>query len=92
MATCHLVKEVLDEHWSVEAAALRLRVLVGDDLGFLCLLRSRLRRAAVRRQTELTGRALATLDAVLSGYGAPKPLALVPHRTGRRHDHEKGAA
>ena len=24
IATCHLVKDVLDEHWSVEAAALRL--------------------------------------------------------------------
>jgi hypothetical protein len=88
IATCHLVKDVLDEHWSVEAAALRLRVLVGDDVGLLCLLRVRLRRAAVRRQTEVIGRALATLDAVLSGYGPPAgPSALVPHRNGRQHDH-----
>ncbi len=37
MATCHLVKDVLDEHWCLETAALRLRVLVGDDVGLLCL-------------------------------------------------------
>ena len=40
MATCYLVKEVLDEHWSVKPTALRLRVLVGDDLGLLCQLRA----------------------------------------------------
>ena len=77
MATCHLVKEVLDEHWSVEAAALRLQVLVGDDVGLLCQLRARLRRAAARRRSELTARALVTLDAVLMGYAARGPLTLV---------------
>jgi len=51
MATCYLVKEVLDEHWSVMPTALRLRVLVGDDLGLLCQLRARLRRASSRRRT-----------------------------------------
>lgn len=71
MATCHLVKEVLDEHWSVGTAALRLRVLVSDDVGLLCPLRARLRRAAARHQTELTGRALATLDAALIGTARP---------------------
>jgi hypothetical protein len=86
MATCHLVKEGLDEHWSVEAATLRLRVLVGDDVGLLCQLRARLRRAAARRKTELTGRALATLDAVLMSYAAPGPLTLATHPDGRQRD------
>jgi len=86
MATCHLVKDVLDEHWCLETATLRLRVLVGDDVGLLCQLRARLRRAAARRQTELTGRALATLDAVLGGCTTPGHLALVPHPDGRQHD------
>jgi len=67
LATCHLVKEVLDVHWSAAPAALRLRLLVGDDPGLLCHLRARLRRAAARRQTELTRRALATVDVVLAG-------------------------
>jgi hypothetical protein len=86
MATCHLVKEALDEHWSVEAAALRLRVLVGDDVGLLCQLRARLRRAAARSRSEVTGRALVTLDAVLMGYAARGPLTLVPHPNARQHD------
>ncbi len=51
MATCHLVKEGLDEHWSVEAATLRLRVLVGDDVGLLFQLRARLRLAAAGRRS-----------------------------------------
>ncbi len=67
LATGHLVKEVLDEHWSAAAAAFRLRVLVADDPSLLCHLRARLRRAAARRPTELTRRALATLDIVLAG-------------------------
>ena len=67
MATSHLVKEVLDEHWSAKPAAFRLGILVGDDLSLLCQLRARLRRAAARRQTELTRRALATLGVVLMG-------------------------
>jgi hypothetical protein len=86
MATCYLVKEVLAEHWSVKPTALRLRVLVGDDLGLLCQLRARLRRASSRRRTELTRRALATLDVVLMGYAAPGPSSLVPYRSGRQHD------
>ncbi|MGA3218349.1 MAG: hypothetical protein ABSE77_04595 [Acidimicrobiales bacterium] len=86
MATCHLVKDVLDEHWSLETSTLRLRVLVGDDVSVLRRLRARLRRAAARRQTELTRRALATLDAVLVGYTTAGPLALVPHPIGQQHD------
>jgi len=86
MATCHLVREVLDEHWCVEIATLRLCVLVGDDVGLLCQLRARLRRAAARRQTELTGRALATVDAALMEYAKPGALALVPHSSSRQLD------
>jgi hypothetical protein len=86
MATCYLVKEVLDEHWSVKPTAVRLRVLVGDDLGLLCQLRARLRRASSRRRTELTRRALATVDVVLMGCAVPGPPTLVPYPNGRQHD------
>ncbi len=83
MATCYLVKEVLDEHWSVRPTALRLSVLVGDDLGLLCQLRARLRRASSRRRTELTRRALATLDVALMGYATPGMTPLT-YPDGRR--------
>ena len=66
LATTHLVNEVLDEHWSAGAAAFRLRILVGDDLALIHQLCTRLRRAAERRPTELTKRALLTLNVVLA--------------------------
>ena len=79
------MREVLDEHWSAAPAALRLSVLVGNDLGLLCHLRARLRRAAARRQSELTRRALATLDVVLASPRAstntPSAVTAAPART-----------
>jgi hypothetical protein len=62
MALDHLAKEVLKEDWSATAAAFRLRVLVGENVGVLHHIRARLYRVASIRQDQTTTRALATLD------------------------------
>jgi hypothetical protein len=64
-----LVREALDDHWSVALAAFRLRLMVGDDAGLLHYFRARLKKAESRRQTEVTKRALATVEVALAGCG-----------------------
>jgi hypothetical protein len=61
-ALAHLVTEVLKEDWTARAAAFRLRVLVGENVGVLHRIRGRLYRVANERQDQTTRRALATLD------------------------------
>jgi hypothetical protein len=62
VALAHLAREVVKEDWSAPAAAFRLRVLVGENVGVLHNIRARLHRLAATRQDENTQRALATLE------------------------------
>ena len=62
VALAHLATEVVKEDWSATAAAFRLRVLVGENVGVLHRIRGRLYRVASERQDRTTRRALATLD------------------------------
>ncbi len=62
MALAQLAKEVLKDDWSATGAALRMRVLVGENVGVLHHIRGRLCRVASVRRDPGTNRALATLD------------------------------
>jgi hypothetical protein len=69
-ALAHLAKEVSKEDWSATAAAFRLRVLVGEDVGVLHYIRARLYRAASKRQDQTTRRALETLEVAVGRRAA----------------------
>jgi hypothetical protein len=62
IALAHLAAEVLKEDWSAAAAAFRLRLLVGENIGILHRIRGRLYRVANEHRDQATRRALATLD------------------------------
>jgi hypothetical protein len=64
LSWAHLVKEVLNDDWSLAVSAFRLPVLVGANVGVLHHIRARLYRVASMRQDQPTRRALATLDVV----------------------------
>ena len=84
-ALAHLAKEVVDKDWSAAAAAFRLRVLVGENVGVLHRMRARLRRVAARRQDEPIRRALAILDVAVGKPNEVMPkavLAKVPAHSG----------
>lgn len=61
-----LVRAVLDPGWEPAAAASRLEELLGHNPAAAVRLRARVQRVAVQHSSQLTERALATLDALAS--------------------------